>query len=67
MVFDSYLTSITYNRTKTQGRQKSEDGMFSHDYTRHLWEGTIDCGLKGFSCEERSRDNEKENNQEYRM
>ena len=67
MVFDSYLTSITYNRTKTQGRQKSEDEMFYHDYTRHLWEGTIDCGLKGFSCEERSRDNEKEINQEYRM
>ena len=41
--------------------------MFYHNYTRHLWEGTIDCGLKGFSCEERSRDNEKENNQEYRM
>jgi len=38
--------------------------MFYHDCTRHLWEVTIDCGLKGFSCEERSRDNEKENNQE---
>ena len=67
MVFDSYLTSITYNRTKIQGRQKSEDEMFYHDYNRSLWEETIDCGLKGFSCEERSRDNEKEINQEYRM
>ena len=40
--------------------------MFYH-YTRHLWEETIDCGLKCFPCEERSRDNEKENNQEYSM